>query len=36
MNFLVKDDDLSKKHNDIWNNSIKRELDCEPIYNKKN
>ena len=37
MNFLIKNDDLLKKYNDIWNkvsNSIKKEVDCEPIYNK--
>ena len=36
MSFLIKDDDLLKKYNDIWNkviNSIKKKLDCEPIYN---
>ena len=35
MNFLIKDDDLMKK--DTYNkvsNRIKKELDCEPIYNK--
>ena len=38
MYFLIKDDDLLETYNDIWNkisNSIKKELDCEPIYNKK-
>ena len=38
MNFLIKDDDLLKKYNDIWDkvsHSIKKELDCEPIYNIK-
>ena len=38
MNFLTKYDDLLKKFNGIWNkvsNSIKKELDCEPIYIKK-
>ena len=37
MNFLTKDDDLLKKYNDIWkkvSRSIKKELDCEPVYNK--
>ena len=31
-------EDLQKKYNDIWNevsNNIDKELDCEPIYNKK-
>ena len=38
MNFLIKDDELFKKCNDIWNkvsNSIKKELDCKPIHNNK-
>ena len=37
MYFLIKDDDLLETYNDNWNkisNSIKKELDCEPIYNK--
>ena len=36
--FLIEDDELVKKYNDIWNkvsNSIKQELDCKPIYTKK-
>ena len=35
---FIKDDDLLKKYNDIWNkvsNSIKEELDCKRIYIKK-
>ena len=35
--FLINDDGLLKKYNDFWNkvsNSIKKELACEPIYNK--
>ena len=35
MNFLIKDDNLLKKYNDIWNrasNSIEKELDSQPIY----
>ena len=35
--FMVKDYELLKKHNDIWNkvsNNIKNEFDCKPIYNK--
>lgn len=34
---MVKDYELLKKHNDIWNkvsNNIKNEFDCKPIYNK--
>ena len=37
--FLIKNDDLSKNYKDIWNkvsNSIKKELNYEHIYNKKN
>ena len=37
MNFLIKDDDLLKKYNDISNkfsNSIKKELDCKFICKK--
>ena len=36
MYFLIEDDELLKKYNGIWNkvsNSIKKELDNEPIYN---
>ena len=36
-NFLIEDDESLKKH-DIWNrfsNSMKKEFDSEPIYNKK-
>ena len=31
---IEEDDELLKKHNDIWNkvsNSIKNEFDCKPI-----
>ena len=38
MSFLIKDDDLFKKYKDIWNkvnDSIKKELDCKNICNKK-
>ena len=38
MCFLFEDDELWKKYNDIWkkvSSSMKKELDCEPMYNKK-
>ena len=38
MSFLIKDDELSKKHNGIWEkvkNNIKKEFDSEPVYNEK-
>ena len=38
MYFLIEDDELVKKNNDIWNkvsNIIKKEFDSKPIYNKK-
>ena len=38
MSFFIKDDELLEKHNEIWEkvkNSIKKELDCEPVYNEK-
>ena len=38
MQFLIKDDELFKKYNDIWNkvsNNIEKEFDSEPIYNNK-
>ena len=34
---FIEDDELLDKNNGIWNkmsNSIKKELDCRPIYNK--
>ena len=37
MFFFIEDDELSEICNSIWNrvsNSIKKELDCERIYNK--
>ena len=37
INFFIKDDNLLKRYNDIWNkasNSIRKELDCKPVYNK--
>ena len=36
---MIEDDELLKKKKDIWNKvsqSIKKELDSKPIYNKKN
>ena len=36
--FSIEDDELMKKYNNIWNkvsNSVKKEFDSEPIYNKK-
>ena len=38
MHFLVKDDELLKKYNDIWNkvsNNIEKKIDSELIYNRK-
>ena len=38
MSFLIKDDELLKKYNEIWEkvkNSIKKEFDSEPVYNEK-
>ena len=38
MYFLFEDDDLWTKYNDIWkkvSSSMKKELDCEPMYKKK-
>ena len=38
MCFLIEDDDLLKIFNDIWyevSNSVKKQLGCERIYNKK-
>ena len=36
--WVFEDDDLLEKYNNVWNkisNSINKELDSEPIYNKK-
>ena len=33
----MKDDELLEKYNEIWEkvkNSIKRKVDCEPVYNE--
>ena len=38
MSFLMKDDELLKKYNEIWEkvkNIIKKEFDIESIYNEK-
>ena len=38
MYFLIEGEELLKKYNDIWNkdsNSIKKEFNSEPIFNKK-
>ena len=37
MHFLIEDEELLKKYNDIWNkfsNIMKKEFDSEPIYYK--
>ena len=36
--FLIKDDELLEKYNEIWEkvrNNIKKEFGSEPVYNKK-
>ena len=38
ISFLVKDDELLEKYNEIWKkvkNSLKKEFDSEPVYNEK-
>ena len=41
MSFLIKDDELLEKYNEIskkkkkFENSIKKELNSEPVYNRK-
>ena len=38
MYFLIENDDLLEKYNTIWDKvsaDIKKELDSEPVYNKK-
>ena len=38
ISFLIKDDDLLKKYNEIWEkvkNSIKKEFGSKPVYNEK-
>ena len=37
-NFFIEDDELLETYNGIWDkvgNSIKKEIDCEPITRKK-
>ena len=36
--FLIKDYESLEKYNEIWEkvkNGIKKEFDCEPVYNEK-
>ena len=38
MSFLIKDDELLEKYNEIWEkvkNRIRKEFDSEPVYNEK-
>ena len=38
MSFLIKDNELLEKYNEIWKkleNIIKKEFDSEPVYNEK-
>ena len=38
MSFLIKDNELLEKYNEIWEkakDSLKREFDSKPVYNKK-
>ena len=38
MSFLIKDDELLEKYNEIWEkvkNSIRKEFDSKPVYNEK-
>ena len=38
VSFLIKDNELLEKYNEIWEkvkNSIKNELDSEPVYNEE-
>ena len=38
ISFLIKDDKLLEKYNEIWEkvkNSLKKEFDSEPVYNEK-
>ena len=38
VSFLIKDDELLKKYNEIWgkvSQSIKKKFDSEPVYDEK-
>ena len=38
MSFFIKDDELIENFNEIWEkvkNSLKKEFDSEPVYDKK-
>ena len=38
MSFLIKNDELLEKYNEIWQkvkNSIKKEFDSKPVYYEK-
>ena len=38
MYFLIQDDELLEKYNEIWEkvkNSINKKFDSEPVYNEK-
>ena len=38
MSFLIKDEELFEKYNKTWEkvkNSLKKDFDSEPVYNKK-
>ena len=38
MSFLIEDEELSRRYDDIWNkfsNGMKKELDSELLYNKE-
>ena len=38
MSFLIKDDELSEKYNEIWGKvgkAIKKKIDSEPVYDEK-
>ena len=38
MSFLIKDEELLKKHNKIWKKvkiTINKEFDSDPVYNQK-